>query len=128
MTDKVDSYIAERDYISKTYDLRKQQAGLELANHIRKCIEAELMERRWKGNWAADVLKMYFGEAPPPAINHGELPIHLSWAKTNADRIKTINELLAPHVEAGNIPEFTLGEDVKDGRTRIVLICDVVVT
>jgi hypothetical protein len=124
MTDKPIGYHAEREYFHETSQLRRQLAGLELAVYIRKCIERELMERRWQGNFGGHELKIHFREGAPPILRHGELHHQLTIeAKTLSDQIAMINDTLAPHLQSGSIPEYTLEEIALRGKPCFVLKC-----
>lgn len=129
MTFHPSTFDAELEYLDRTHKLRLQQAGLELVIQIRKCIESELAERRSKGNENRDELNFYFRNSTPADLHGGELFFQFThWVKTADDRISMLNEILAPHVDSGDIPAFTLEKMVKNGESCVVLTCDIAVT
>ena len=121
------SFEEEQEYLAQTNKLRRQLAGLELVVSIRKCIECELMERRWKGNYYTDELKFNFRDGATTLVfRSGELNYQLGVnAKGMDEKVAMLQEILEPHVQAGDIPPCTVEKTVLQGQTCIQLRCPV---
>jgi hypothetical protein len=97
-----------QDYIAKTVQLQRQQAGLELVTHIRTVIESEHYRRVFKGDHS-DTFELHIKRDGPILRRYEGLRMTLLNTELWQQK-QLLDGLLLPYVEAGDIPEYSLRE------------------
>lgn len=111
-------------YMKRSTELKLQQAALEVVRLIRSAIDGEYVQRHSKGNYRSNQMHLNVRVADDPA---GHFPIGVAlWytlqGKNLLEQRRTLEEILAPHVENGDIPEFHIREAVgRDSKTHLVI-------
>ena len=112
-----------QDYVAKTVQLQRQQAGLELVTHIRTALEVEQYRRVFKGDYT-DTLEVHL-QADGPILSRYK-GLENTFRHTELWQQKQLlDTLLSQYVSAGDIPAYTLREvDGNDGLRYLALVYD----